>query len=465
MSIRITFHGAAGDVTGSAYHIQTNQANLLLDFGMFQGGKKLEARNRMPRALRPRQLDAVLVTHGHLDHVGRLPLLGRHNYAGPVYCTPATAEIMGLILRDSAKVQAQDIERTNRKRERAGEKPLQPLYGAQDVEQLMPLVKHVPYDEPVPVAPGIRAKFVEAGHILGSTSIQLFIKDGGETKHIVFSGDLGPIGAPILKDPEGFHRAHAVILESTYGNRNHRPLDQTVEEFEALVREAVERKGKILVPTFAVGRAQLLLYLIAVMVREGQVPKFPVYLDSPMAIEATRIYMRHAELFDEDFQALRRERPLAEDLSMLQATQTADESKAINDCECPCMVLAGAGMCHAGRILHHLKANLWKPETVVAIVGYQADGTLGRLLVEGRKQVKIFGERIAVKATIKTMGGFSAHAGQTELLNWFEPLADKRPRVILTHGEDKGRDALAKLIQERHGLPSEKPMMGETLEL
>jgi metallo-beta-lactamase family protein len=465
MAIRITFYGAAGDVTGSAYHIQTEQANVLLDFGMFQGVKKAEDRNRVPRGLSPQKLDAVLVTHAHLDHTGRLPLLSQNGYAGPIFCTPATAEITGLILRDSAKVQSYDIARTNRKRERAGLKPVSPLYGAEDVEGLVRLLKEVPYNESVAVAPGMQAKFVEAGHILGSASIQLFIQDGGEEKRLVFSGDIGPWNAPILKDPEGFHRAHAVILESTYGDRDHRPIDATIEEFEALVKAAVERKGKILIPTFAVGRAQLLIYLLAIMFRKKTVPPFPVYLDSPMAIEATRIYTHHLELFDEEFHALRRERPLAEDLRTLKPTPTAQDSMKINDCEGPCMVLAGAGMCNAGRILHHLKQNLWRPETVVIIVGFQAYGSLGRRLLEGEKQVKIFGEKIAVKAKIHSLGGFSAHAGRTDLLRWFEPLAGNRPRVILTHGEDKGRTALCQGIKEKHGLECTLPEYGETHEI
>ncbi|MCU0770474.1 MAG: MBL fold metallo-hydrolase [Verrucomicrobia bacterium] len=465
MSIQITFHGAAGDVTGSAYHIQTDQASVLLDFGMFQGVRQAEERNRVPRGLSPRQLDAVLVTHAHLDHTGRLPLLSRNGYTGPIYCTPATAEVTALILRDSAKVQEQDIARTNRKRERAGQEPLSPLYGAEDVETLIHLLREVPYNQPVPVAPGLKAKFVEAGHILGSASIQLFVQDNGEEKRLVFSGDLGPWNAPILKDPEGFHHAHAVVLESTYGDRDHRPIGATIEEFESLVKAAVEQRGKILIPTFAVGRAQLLIYLLATLFRERTVPPFPVYLDSPMAIEATRIYMNHRELFDEEFEAMRRQRPLAEDLQTLKATPTAQDSMKINDCEGPCMVLAGAGMCNAGRILHHLKQNLWKPETVVIIVGFQAEGSLGRLLVEGEKRVKIFGEQVAVKARVHSLGGFSAHAGRTDLLRWFEPLAATRPRVILTHGETKGRQALCQGIREKHGLDCTLPEYGEMVQM
>jgi len=464
-SVRITFHGAAGTVTGSAYLLETPQARVLVDFGMFHAVEHKDTLNCVPENLDPRRLDAVLVTHAHLDHVGRLPLLAKAGYTGPIFCTPVTIELAGLILRDSAKVQAQDIERANRKRQRADELPLEPLYSAQDVENVMPHFRPAPYDEPVPVAPGVRARFVEAGHLLGSASIQLNVANGNGTRCIVFSGDLGPRGAPILKDAAGFQRADTVVLESTYGGRNHKPLADTVAEFENIVAEAVARKGKMFVPTFAVGRAQLLLYLLALMFRHKTVPKFPIYVDSPMAIEATNIYFKHVELFDDDFQAIQRQRPLAEDMDTVKPTATAEESMALNDCSGPCLIMAGSGMCTAGRILHHLKQNLWRAETSVLIVGFQAEGTLGRQLVERAKQVSIFGEKIAVKARIHTLGGFSAHAGQSDLLEWFDHLAPCQPELILTHGEPKARDTLAALIKERHGLEARKPLLGDTLEL
>jgi metallo-beta-lactamase family protein len=462
--MKITFLGAAGEVTGSAYLFETDQASVLIDFGSFQGGNYHQERNILPPGLDVAQLDAVLVTHAHLDHTGRLPLLAKQGYTGPIFCSDATRELTNLILRDSAKVQAQDIARLNRQRQRADDPPLVPLYGLPEVERTMALVRVAPYRTAIEVAPGVQARFVEAGHLLGSTSIQLLVADGARQRCLVFSGDLGPRGAPILGDAEGFHQADVVVMESTYGDHNHQPLPETVAEFEQIIADAVRRQGKVLIPTFAVGRAQLLLYLLAVMFRRKAVPKFPVFVDSPMAIEASKIYAHHLELFDDDFKAMQRQRPLAQDLDSVKFTASGAESMAINQVAGPCLILAGAGMCNAGRILHHLKLNLWRPETDVIIVGFQAEGTLGRQLVEGARYVSIFGEKIAVKARVHTLGGFSAHAGQNDLLRWFDQMAPCHPQVILSHGEAKGRDALGALLLERYQLTVQKPMLGDVIE-
>jgi metallo-beta-lactamase family protein len=463
--MKVTLYGAAGDVTGSAYHVQSERASVLVDFGLYQSTQMADARNRVPKGIELRQLDAVLLTHGHLDHVGRLPLLAQQRYRGPVLCTQATRELAGLVLHDSAKVQAHDIQRVNRKRERAGQPPLAPLYSDEDVEPILGRFRSVAYRQPVEVAPGIAARWVEAGHMLGSASIELTVEEGGQRRVVVFSGDLGPRGAPILRDAEPVSRADLVFLESTYGDRDHRPLPETVTEFQDIIRRVLGERGKILVPTFAIGRTQQILYHLAVSFRERALPKFPVYLDSPMAVEANRIYLNHPELMDEEVQALQREHPILQDLDSVRATASPEESQALNKLTGPCLIMAGSGMCNGGRILHHLKYNLWRPGTAVLIVGYQSAGTLGRLLVEGRKTVKIFGEPIAVKASIHTLGGFSAHAGQTDLLRWFSAMTASRPRVVVCHGEDKARQALAGKLHEQYQVEAELPDLGESVSL
>jgi metallo-beta-lactamase family protein len=464
--MKITPLGAAGgEVTGSAYLVETRDAAVLVDCGMFQGGKNAEELNRSSLTFAASKLRAVLITHGHLDHSGRLPLLFKAGYSGPVYATAATQELAALILRDSAKLQAQDNERVNRKRQRAGLDPVEPIYSLQDVEGLLASFRAQPYHQEFPVAPGIDAFFAEAGHMLGSTSIQLKVREDGIEKRIVFSGDLGPRGAPILRDYEPFQTADVVVMESTYGDRDHRPFRETVEEFLEIIKKAVHEKGKILVPTFAVGRAQVLTMIMAAAFRRKILRPFPVFLDSPMAIEAWKIYRRHLDLFDEEMNQFLHDGSVEKDLATLQACTTAEESKAINDVPGPCLVMAGAGMCTGGRILHHFKQNLWRPESHVVIVGYQARESLGRRLIEGVKKVRLFGEEIAVRASVHTLGGFSAHAGQTDLLSWFEPLAAARPMVVIAHGENKPRQKLASILKAEHGIKSILPEMFEGISL
>jgi metallo-beta-lactamase family protein len=464
--MKITVHGAGGgEVTGSAYLLETKQAKVLIDCGLFQGARKAENYNRLPKKGAFSKLDAVILTHAHLDHTGRLPLLTRADYQGPIYATPATIDVAQLILKDSAHLQQADVERENRRRQRQGKEPIQPLYAMQDVERLQPLYQPLKYDQPTEVAPGIVVRIVEAGHMLGSTSIEMTVDEDGKKKVIVFSGDLGPRGAPLHKDPIPFKSADFVFMESTYGDRDHASLEKTAIETREVVRKAVEAGGKILVPTFAVGRTQLLLYLLAGAFKRGTLSPFPIFIDSPMAIEATEIYRKHPELFDEEALALQKSGELREHLETAKFCPTANDSRALNEVKGPCLIMAGAGMCTGGRILHHFRYNLAKPSTTVLIVGYQGHGSLGRMLVDKKQSVRIFGEMIPVRASVHTFGGLSGHAGQSDLVRWIGSIAPSKPHVFLTHGEARGRDPLKRIIQDHHKLKVDCPDMFETIEI
>jgi metallo-beta-lactamase family protein len=463
--MKITVHGAGGgEVTGSAYLVQTRSANVLIDCGLFQGAGKVENRNRLPKKGAFAALDAVVLTHAHLDHTGRLPLLTKLGYDGPIHATPATVELTDLILRDSARLQGADTERENRRRRRLGQPPVEVLYEERHVEALRPLYKPMAYDRPTEVAPGITVRAVEAGHMLGSASLEMTVEENGRKRVVVFSGDLGPRGAPLHRDPVPFQRADLVFMESTYGDRDHRSLHETAAETREVVRKAVEAGGKILVPVFAIGRTQLLLYLLAGAFRRKTLPPFPVFVDSPMAIEATKIYAKHVELFDEEALAMQKSGELRTHLETAKFCPTADDSRALNETPGPCLILAGAGMCTGGRILHHFRHNLARPNTTVLICGYQSHGSLGRLLVDGKKVVTVLGEKIPVRAAVHTFGGLSGHAGQTDLLNWFDVLAPSRPRVILTHGEERAQLPFARLLKDRYGLRAERPALGGAIE-
>jgi len=451
---------AGGEVTGSAYVVEAGGARVLVDCGLFQGGKDADEKNHRP-LVEVAGLDAVLLTHAHLDHTGRVPLLIKAGYSGPIYATAATVDLTDIVLKDSAKLQTQDAERMTRKRQGKGEPPVEPLYTVEHTEPFRGMTRPVRLHESVAVANGIAARWFEAGHMLGSGSIEL----SAEGKTIVFSGDLGPTTFPILREYERLKNAHFVFLESTYGDRDHRPYVETVAQFERIVSEVAAQHGKILVPTFAIGRAQQIIYHLAILFSEGKVKRFPVYLDSPMAIEASKVFARYPDLYDEDLLRLKKSGTAPLDPKWFTPSVTAEDSKKLNDIEGPCAILAGAGMCTGGRILHHLKANLANPQTHVMIVGFQSEGSLGRRLVNGEKLVRIHGEEVPVNAAIHTLNGFSAHAGQSELLNWFSPLAPRKPGLALTHGEPPQRSALAKELRERFKVQPRLPQLGEVIEL
>lgn len=465
MTLRVTMYGAAREVTGSCYKLETSETQLLVDCGLFQGPPRLERLNTIPSTLSVKNLHAVAITHGHLDHCGRLPQLVRAGFRGPIYATSGTIDISRLILKDAAKIQADETRRDNRRRIRKGYPPLEPLFTLEDVNKVLELFQQVEYDKSVKIGSGLSASFVEAGHILGSASIVFHLSKHEGNKSVVFSGDLGQWDTPILRDPARIDHADFVFMESTYGDRDHRSMDDTLAEFRQLLASAISSGGKILIPTFAVGRAQQVLYHLAQIFRTNLVPPCPIYLDSPMAISATEIYYKHVAEMDSEALDLIGSGQVHRDLSTLVNCITSEESMELNAVSGPCIIMAGAGMCNAGRIMHHLRHNLSNPNTIVLIVGYQPRGSLGRRLLEGAEEVKIHGRIIQVRATVRGLGGFSAHAGQSDLLRWLQPMAKGNPQVFLTHGEPGPIAQLSRQVKVKFGIEPSAPTFGQVIDL
>lgn len=471
--MNVTFFGAAGEVTGSCTLVETRRARVLVDFGQHQGNHDSDRRNRELPPISPESLDAVVITHAHIDHIGRLPVLTQHGYRKPIYATPATRDLMRIMLRDAGSLQLMDAKRANQRNTRQGRPLVEPLFTPDDVERVLELIHPVPFGQRMEVAPGIKIRYFDSGHIIGSASVEMLCDDKGDTKRLIFSGDVGGKGMPILKDPvvptddEG-HRPDLIVLESTYGDRDHRPLPETIDELTTIIKEAVWEKEKILIPAFAVGRAQTMLYFLGELAETGRVPRFPVFLDSPMANEASELYRAYPRLLDDEAKAVLRDNRFLLDHQDARFTASAEESKAINNHQGAAVVIAGSGMCTGGRILHHLKHNLWRKGVHVIIVGYQAHGTLGRKLVEGASMVRVLGEPIAVRAKIHTIGGLSAHAGKSELLDWARRAAGAHPnqaRFVLNHGEDRPRAALAEAITTALGAKVATPNWGDRIEV
>lgn len=463
--IRLGFFGAAGEVTGSCYSLSTDRARILVDMGMHQGEQVADEHNRRMPDVDPRTLHAVVLTHAHLDHCGRLPMLVKAGFTGPIYSTAPSCDLTEIILRDSASLQESDSERYNRRFLRPGQAPQTPLYTSSDVERTLKLLRPVRYNQPIEVAPGMTANWVEAGHILGSASVPIRVHDGARTVNIAFSGDIGVMGAPLLRDPQTPGPADVVVMESTYGDRDHRSLEATTQELLQVLRHADSCRGKILIPAFAVGRTQDLIYHMAAFVRAGMLPRLNVYVDSPMANQTTNLYRTYREVYDDEATKLLQNNGSPLSFPGLHYTQSIEDSKRLNDSNECMVIIAASGMCTGGRIVHHLMHNLHKPETQVVIVGYQGQGTLGRRLVDGAQRVRIFGEDVVVRAKIHTLGGFSAHAGQSGLLRWASPFAQSRPRMYLTHGEDAPRNTLRDRLKSDLGLDPILPRYGDIAEL
>ncbi|MDR1546273.1 MAG: MBL fold metallo-hydrolase [Deltaproteobacteria bacterium] len=462
--MKIRCLGAVRTVTGSCFQLENPAGGLtLLDCGLFQGGRQTELRNFNTALYRPQEVRSIVVTHAHMDHSGLIPRLVKAGYRGPVYATAATAELLKILWADGANIQEHEAVWKSRKNSRQGREHVEPLYDLEAAEQAALLLKPLPLRDPVKIAPGLTARLCTAGHILGAVSVHLTAEKDGRTVRALFSGDLGRPGQLLIEDPETPPEADAIFMETTYGNRLHKDARDSVEELLGVIRAAYVEGGKVLIPAFAVERTQELLVLLAEAWHDGRIPRdMPVYLDSPLALAASEIYLRHPELYDRETRSLVAARRTPLDMSSLRISRTSEESRRINLADGPAVVLAGSGMANAGRILHHLKHNLWKANCHVVFVGFQAQGTTGRRLVDGADTVKIFREAVSVGATVHTIGGFSGHADQKELLDWLRPQVRPGLPVYLIHGEETGTLAFAEKIKAV--FPELRPIVPSWLE-
>jgi metallo-beta-lactamase family protein len=448
--MEIEFAGAAREVTGSCHILRINGKTVLLDCGMFQGRRSETREKNAALPIDVREIDAVVLSHAHIDHAGRLPLLTANGYRNPIYCTAATRDLSAVMLADSAHIQEKDAEFLARRNKAA----MPPLYGMRDATTAVERMVGLPYDTTFDVVPGVRATFSDAGHILGSASVALDCVEGGSRKRIVFSGDVGRNGLPIIRDPNPPKGADVVLLESTYGNRDHPPVEGARDMLAKVITETAARGGKVLVPAFSVGRTQELVYDLHILAREGKIPEIPIYIDSPLAIDATTVFAMHPEIFDRTEDLVQRVQELFR-FSQARYTRDASESKALNSQHGPMVIIAASGMVEAGRILHHVAHNAADPRTTILIVGFQAEHTLGRRIVERAPVLKVLGEEVPLRAQVEVLGGYSAHGDRHELQEWLDRVRDgaAAPDVYLVHGEVDAQDAFAEQLRGA-GYPS-----------
>ena len=464
--MKITFLGAAREVTGSSYLFETSTTCFLVDCGMFQGGREASARNRQQFSFDPGKLDFVLVTHAHIDHSGLLPKLMRSGFNGPIYSTEATADLLGVMLPDSGHIHEAEALRLARRRKTSASAPPTPLYTVQDAQKCLALIQPVAYDEVVDVHADVACRFRDAGHILGSAIIELWITEGSKSTKVVMSGDLGQPGRPILRDPTVIEEADLLFIESTYGNRMHKNMPATLDELEQVVKHTLhERHGNVIIPAFAVGRTQEIIYHLHQLSRLGRLRDLNIFVDSPMATSATKITQKHMALFDDEGQRLANWFMAGSGLPTLRFTGSVEDSIALNQIRSGAIIISASGMCDAGRIKHHLRYNLPRRESSVLITGFQAQGTLGRRLVDGARRVSIFGQEVPVRASIHTLGGFSAHADQAALLSWVSGFRHPPQQTFVVHGEESSSLALADRLRTEHGWKVVVPNPGECMHL
>lgn len=447
--MNIQFFGACQEVTGSCYLIEIANSKILVECGMFQGTREHEQRNNDEFPFSVKELDAVIISHAHLDHSGRLPILIKAGFRGAIYTHHATVELCTIMLKDSGYIHEKEAQWQNRKRQRKGLDLVSPIYTVVDAESTLPYFVGIDYHQEIDICPNAQLRLHDAGHIIGSAIIELTLSEGNNTKKLVFSGDLGHNQAPILRNPEKIKHADIVIMESTYGDRLHRSWEETWQEMGDIIAKANSSKGNIIIPAFTVGRTQELLYEFKRHFEQWHIDNWDIFLDSPMGIKATKIYDQHSEVYDNTANEIRRHGDNIFDLKKLHLSESTEYSMKINQINSGAIIIAGSGMCTGGRIKHHLKHNIWRSNAHIIIVGFQASGTLGRVLVDGAKTIKLWGETMQVNANIHTIGGFSAHADQQGLLDWYDHF-DNKPQLILVHGEPEAMDTLAQKLKYQY---------------
>ena len=462
--LELCFIGATRGVTGSLHLVKVCGFQVLMDCGLIQGSSKAEALNRQPFPFEPKDIDAVILSHAHIDHSGRIPLLVKGGFTGPVYTHRASRDLCKIMLEDSAYLQEKDAEWDNRKRKRKGLPLIEALYSIDDAKTTLRQFKALDYDKKHKLLPGVHLRLRDAGHIPGSAIVELWVEDGGIQRKIVFSGDLGHRGAAILRDPDFIDEADLVLMETTYGDRLHRPWNETWEEIGEIAASLRSGSGNILIPAFAVGRTQGVLYSFRKFYQEWSLDRWQVFLDSPMAIRATEVYLKHTSLYDEEAAEVWRHEGKEPLLPNLRFSRTANQSMQINRIRSGAIIIAGSGMCNGGRIKHHLKHNVWRNDCHVVIVGYQARGTTGRALVDGAKHIRLWGETIRVAARIHTIGGLSAHADQAGLLNWYKQFRGNPP-VVLVHGEEAAKETFAQVLCKQANAPVTVAERGKHIDL
>ncbi len=473
--MKITFLGAAKTVTGSNFLVETAKKKFLVDCGMYQGKATESKENEDQFLFDVSSIDFMLLTHAHIDHSGRIPKLYNEGYRNPIYSTKATCDLCTIMLPDSGHIQEMEIEWKNKKRKREGKKDLPPLYTAEEATKSLELFRGVKYDEIIEIDEDIRVRFNDAGHMLGSSIIEVWVTENEKTEKVVFTGDLGNNDIPLLASPTMIESADYLVMESTYGSRLHMRNDDKAEMFLNIVSETLDKSGTVVIPSFAVGRTQEIVYELNKLKENTEDEEFikkyktlmsvPVFVDSPLAISATEIFRENMDLFDDDVKEEMEKGDNPLEFPGLQFTKTADESKALNEMDKSSIIISASGMCEVGRIKHHLKHNLWNPNSTILFVGYQAPGTLGSKLVNGEKKVKIFGEEISVNARIEYIEGYSGHADQEWLLNFIYSFVKKPKHIFLVHGEEESQNVLKEKILETIGIPVTIPDFGETYEL